>query len=154
MDYMIGVPTLFEQIPDGTYDSLRAGIGAGPLEVTPSVISTNYLCSVPQMKSFGNLFISILLADLVFLNALWFIYCLVVDRFFVRSPSANYCEGCLNGHDDLHPLREIRKSNASSMPSLYPQANEIETFSTGYEPLQLQRMGSQESLVDRRVPAS
>lgn len=150
----IGIPTLYEQLPDGTYDSLRAGIGAGPLDLTPSVISTNYLCSVPQMKSFGNLFVSILLADLVFLNAIWFIFCLVVDRFFIRSPSANHCEGCLNGHNDLVPLRDLRKSNASSTPSLYPIPNETEAFSTGYQPLQNQRVGSPEPIADGRLSAS
>jgi hypothetical protein len=42
----------------------------GPLGTSPSVISTKYLCQVLLQKPTGTLFISILVADLVFMQAL------------------------------------------------------------------------------------
>lgn len=150
MGNIIGVPIgIRTEIADGTYDSLKDTIELGPLQVTPSVITTNYLCSVPRWKSTGSIFISVLLADLVFLQAAWVIYCMVVQRFFVRSATANYCEGCLNGADDLHPLRDFRKSTASSAPSLPALGFATQSSSTAYVPLQIQRNDSQESLVGR-----
>lgn len=101
------------------YDTLKSE--TGPLGTTPSVISTKYLCQVPRRKAAGELFIAILLADLVFLQALWTIFKLVTDTWFLsrkkRGPEVNYCEGCLrhkraeshgmaelaplSGHDDM-----------------------------------------------------
>lgn len=68
----------------------------GPLGLTPSVISTKYLCQVPQRKPLGDIFISVLLADLVLLQAAWRLYVYVVDAVLVRrDPSANHCEACV-----------------------------------------------------------
>ncbi|KAJ9664404.1 hypothetical protein H2198_000333 [Neophaeococcomyces mojaviensis] len=68
----------------------------GPLGVTPSVFSRTYICQVPKVKSTGNLIVSILIADLVFLQALWNIFKLVVDAWVLpRNPDTNVCQGCL-----------------------------------------------------------
>ncbi len=158
--YIIGTPSeLHGVVLDGTYEDLRDSIGSGPLKITPSVISTNYLCSVPKLKSTGNIFISILLADLVLLNAAWVVYCLIVERFFVRSPTAGYCEGCLRSMHELQPLGAVHKSNVSSAPSLPSlgfhagsfatgyervQPRATETSAPGFEPVQLRRTGSLE----------
>ena len=70
--------------------------GSGPLGTTPSVISAKYLCQVPQRKAAGMLFFSIAVADLVLLQALWFLFRLGVDTFFLRRhPERNFCEGCV-----------------------------------------------------------
>ena len=147
--YVVGLPYLSILVPNGTFDDLRASVDSGPLDITPSVISTNYLCSVPLMKSTGSVFVTILLADLVFLNAAWYIYCVIVGWFFVRSPTANYCEGCLNTMHEFQPLKDVRKSHASSAPML--PALELDRASSfrGYEAVQMQRRGSSESLADR-----
>lgn len=74
--------------PYGTEDT-------GPLGTTPSMISTKYLCQVPQRKSGGNLFVAIVVADLVFLQALWFLFKVGVDAFMLRRrPGTNHCAGC------------------------------------------------------------
>lgn len=52
-----------------SYNALKAQ--TGPLEVSPSVIATRYVCQVPKQKSRGTLFVSILVADLVLLQAFW-----------------------------------------------------------------------------------
>ena len=73
-----------------------AGATTGPLGTTPSVLSTTYICETPQLKSGGNLVVSVLLADLVFLQALWKLFTLAVGGFALRKrPRAGYCEGCL-----------------------------------------------------------
>lgn len=69
---------------------------SGPLGTTPSVIQSKYLCQVPQRKPAGNLFVSIAVADLVFLQALWFLFRYGVDFLFLRRhPERNHCEGCV-----------------------------------------------------------
>jgi hypothetical protein len=53
------------------------------------------ICQVPQLKSAASLIISILVADLVFLHALWKILNLGVSLWLERKqPEANYCLGC------------------------------------------------------------
>ncbi|KAG9555417.1 hypothetical protein KCU71_g12049, partial [Aureobasidium melanogenum] len=64
--------------------------------ISPAVIRTTYTCQQPQLKSRSNIFISILVADLVFLRAAWSLYNLVVGYFLKsRHPEANICDECL-----------------------------------------------------------
>lgn len=67
----------------------------GPLGVTPSVISTRYTCQVPQLKSGSNLFIAVLVADLVFLQTAWQLYNIFADAMLNRMPNSDICEGCV-----------------------------------------------------------
>ncbi|KAK4549260.1 hypothetical protein LTR36_007719 [Oleoguttula mirabilis] len=91
--------------------------GTGPLGTTPSVISTKYLCQVPQRKSAGNLFVAILIADLVLLQALWYLFQLGVEALFLRRrPSSNNCVGCavqpaamMGGYREVAP--EVRRDD-------------------------------------------
>lgn len=77
------------------YDTLKNTTGT--LGVTPSVFSTNYLCQIPQLKSAGNLFVAVLLADLVFLQALWKIFTLLVGWLGLQNRSGTYeCQGCID----------------------------------------------------------
>jgi hypothetical protein len=100
------------------YDTLKAT--TGPLGMTPSVISTSYICQIPQLKSGGNLFLAVLIADLVFLQALWKIIVLATDWLLLRErPGANQCQGCISdtsGHQirllefaDKLPERGVRR---------------------------------------------
>jgi hypothetical protein len=67
----------------------------GPLKITPSTINARYLCQIPRRKTAGNLFISILVADLVFLQALWQLYIFLIDFFLLRKiPNVHVCSGC------------------------------------------------------------
>lgn len=74
------------------YDTLKATIGA--LGTTPSVISTMYTCQIPRRKSAGSLILSILVADLVFLQASWQLYIFVARLFLRDEHKPAYCEGC------------------------------------------------------------
>lgn len=83
------------------YETLRAE--AGPLGTTPAVISTQYFCTVPQRKSGGNLFVSILVADIVFQQVIWKPFNLIVGWTALRRvPQAEFCEGC--GHQQSTTL--------------------------------------------------
>lgn len=87
------------------YSSLKNT--TGPLNLTTSTINAQYLCQVPQRKSTGNLLVSILLADLVFLQSLWQLFRSVVDHFLVkRVVDANKCAGCA-------PMTEMRSGHTA-----------------------------------------
>lgn len=65
------------------------------LAIEPAEFATNYLCQVPVRKPWGNLVISILVADLVFLRALWTIVNFIAMYFAKQqSPTGNSCETC------------------------------------------------------------
>ena len=66
-----------------SYDALKNQ--TGPLKTSVAVISTKYLCQVPRRKSTGTLFVSILVADLVFMQALWKIYNLLTVTWLVHK---------------------------------------------------------------------
>ena len=105
-----------------SYDALK--YQTGPLNNSVAVISTKYLCQVPRRKSTGTLFVSILVADLVFMQALWKIYTFLTviwlehkDPKGKREPYigrdvlmeltliiANHCSGCEQTHIPLASL--------------------------------------------------
>ncbi|KIY03723.1 uncharacterized protein Z520_00414 [Fonsecaea multimorphosa CBS 102226] len=68
---------------DDSYDALKDQ--TGPLGTSASVISTKYLCQVPKRKSAGTLVLSILVADLVFLQALWKVFTLCTDAWLTHK---------------------------------------------------------------------
>ncbi|KEQ81777.1 hypothetical protein M438DRAFT_337746 [Aureobasidium pullulans EXF-150] len=102
--------TITEQIPywfmaasDGsryllTYNDTQKNndSATGFFDPTASVIATTYMCQNPVLKSWANVFVSILVADLVFLRTAWSLYNLIVGYFLKsRHPDANICDDCL-----------------------------------------------------------
>ncbi|KAK1972815.1 hypothetical protein LY78DRAFT_687976 [Colletotrichum sublineola] len=98
-------PDRYNQIPspgsNGTDEDLadlKVSYGlfrplTGPLGCFNATVVTQYLCSVPQQKGWGVLLFSILLADLVFLQAAWKILTWVSDGIVARqSPEAMFCQ--------------------------------------------------------------
>lgn len=78
----------------------------GPLAANPSVISAQYICQVPRRRSAVNLALTVLLADLVFLQAAWALYKLGVDWWLGRAVKAwSHCRGCLDG--EVHETDSI-----------------------------------------------
>ena len=96
-----------------SYEALKGQ--TGPLNTSAAVISTKYLCQVPRRKSTEILFMSVLVADFVFMQVLWNILnlcsgawlahkdpkgknhpCLFNDAVtgLILTESANYCSGC------------------------------------------------------------
>ena len=145
--HIIGVPDLQSQVPDGTIDDLGLLGGSGPLEVTPSVISTNYLCSVPRRKPLGSLILAILLADIVLLQSVWGGYNVALG-WLLRKHISDCCKGC-QSMPESQPLNNVSRSRSSSMsqsPSLYRRTT---SSSTEYAPLHLGRVSSVGDLVQR-----
>lgn len=61
-----------------------------------AVMNTTYVCQQPQLKPPFSLFVSILVADLVFLRTAWSLYNFLVSYFLKsRHPDANICDECL-----------------------------------------------------------
>ncbi|KAK7894179.1 hypothetical protein LTR67_005937 [Exophiala xenobiotica] len=75
-----------------SYDALKAQ--TGPLQTSASVISTKYLCQVPTRKSWGSLFTSILVADLVFMQALWKIFTMCTDAWLTHKDPRGTKQNC------------------------------------------------------------
>ncbi|KAI4848699.1 hypothetical protein E4T44_03787 [Aureobasidium sp. EXF-8845] len=72
-----------------------------PVTFSPSTISATYTCQVPRLKSGANIFISVLVADLVLLRAAWTLYNYLVDWFLkTRHSDANLCLGCVQRNRD------------------------------------------------------
>ena len=62
---------------------VAAGFGKEAPSVGPSVFAASYVCRVLQRESGGSLFVSVLIADLVLMQALWTLFTLTVDAFLV-----------------------------------------------------------------------
>lgn len=78
-----------------SYENLKNNSDIGALGITPSTFYTQFLCQVPKRKPTGQLLVSVLVADLVLLSALWALVKLattiMIDR---RSVESQYCQGC------------------------------------------------------------
>lgn len=68
---------------NGSYEDLNNRTGT--LGTSPSVISTKYLCQVPRQKSTGSIIVSVVIADLVFLQALWRLFTLITNTWLSKS---------------------------------------------------------------------
>ncbi|KAK8130780.1 hypothetical protein PG999_003160 [Apiospora kogelbergensis] len=77
-----------------SYDELKHI--TGPLAINPSVISAQYVCQVPRLRSTGSLVVALLVADLVFLKAAWSLYTLTAGWWLGRQARTSaWCRGCL-----------------------------------------------------------
>ncbi|KAK8043403.1 hypothetical protein PG993_005833 [Apiospora rasikravindrae] len=87
-------------------DNQQASLGA-----TLAYFSTNYICQDPRPKAACTLFFSILVADLVLLQAVWFIFRFIVDTVAQRKdPSLRHCVGC---HQNME-LADLGKSSSTA----------------------------------------
>ncbi len=76
-----------------SYEALKDQ--TGPLNTSTAVISTKYLCQVPRRKSTGTLFVSILVADLVFMQALWKIFNLCTVSWLAHKDPKGKKRSCV-----------------------------------------------------------
>ncbi|KAF5527267.1 hypothetical protein CGCA056_v000246 [Colletotrichum aenigma] len=87
----------------GSFDKFHSLMG--PLGCKNATIVHQYLCSLPQQKSWGVLIFSILLADLVFLQAAWKIPTWTADALVKRGNlEAMSCEGHQTQSGSCHLL--------------------------------------------------
>jgi hypothetical protein len=76
-----------------SYDALKSTIGQ-PM-ITPSTIFTSYLCQTPEKKLISALVVSVLLANLVLLRALWSIVTMAATYLVnLRNPKGGFAGSC------------------------------------------------------------
>ncbi|RDW72819.1 hypothetical protein BP6252_06726 [Coleophoma cylindrospora] len=76
------------------------------LQSSPAIFSAKYLCQVPRRKAMGSLIMSILLANLVLLQAYWTILSFLAGQFVENADdTAHHCVGCIA--QTLVPLKEL-----------------------------------------------
>lgn len=87
-----------------SFDSLKDR--AGNLTVSPQTISTKYICQVPVLKPWSQLLGSLILADLVYLQAFWKLFLLLATFLVERRDSL--AQHCLGTHQPLDETRGSR----------------------------------------------
>lgn len=98
-----GIPSLAQQ----SFDLSQAHNTS--LGVSPAILAADYICQVPKLKTGGTLFVSILVADLVQLQALWTIFKFAVDTFWIgKKPELKSCGGCATSALELNVFNEDR----------------------------------------------
>ena len=96
-----GIPTRYEQAHHHP--------PAGRLGTSPSRINLQYICEVPRLRPIPSVVGSVVVADLVYLQALWMVYTWALTRWTKKhDPRALYCEGCMKQmkEDGPCPLKE------------------------------------------------
>ncbi|KXH50309.1 hypothetical protein CSAL01_09265 [Colletotrichum salicis] len=89
-----------------SYDKFQPMMG--PLGCATATIVSQYLCSVPQQKNGGVMLFSILLADLLFLQAAWKILTWIADGLVSRgNTEAMTCQGCQARIGSYHSLQDF-----------------------------------------------
>jgi hypothetical protein len=106
-----------------------------PLQSTNSAFSATYTCQVPRLKSRFNIFISILVADLVLLRVAWSLYNFVVCYFLKdRHKDSNLCLGCLErGRDDDAGTEEHVSTDADEDTDLHGEVIELTNLASDRE---------------------
>jgi hypothetical protein len=141
----------FYDISDYLHLTQTTGLDIPP--VYPATILTSYLCQVPVRKSISSLIISILVADLVFLQALWktlnWVVTFGLER---RHPDARYCIGCAKqlSHNEGYQLVDRAMSpSLRSRESCAHDTDALERHATVSD-VQVGSEESQEESVRRR----
>lgn len=84
-------------IPSGPSNRSYGATHEVPLNITDSYIYNQYLCQIPTLKPLGELLVSVIVANLVLLEALWKLLNWGTTVWLERKdPHANFCEGCLH----------------------------------------------------------
>lgn len=87
-------PYLTKNIPINTaYDFYKDSIA--PLSEKPAQIYTQYVCSVPELRSGWALAVSIIVADLVLISAFWTALNWAATKWLsLKDDNWNHCPGC------------------------------------------------------------
>jgi hypothetical protein len=95
-NYTINAPWHLDPVlASESYNLLNTSNNMGLLEAKPAQIFSQYACQVPQRNSAGSLILSIIIGDLVLLQALWTVTKWTTDWWLTRTnPNALVCEGC------------------------------------------------------------
>jgi hypothetical protein len=82
-----------------------------------STISAQYLCQVPERKGWGSLLVSVLVADIVFLQVLWKLLCWIATFMVERGDEqTKYCIGCAKKFQTEDYVMLTPTADAVAMP--------------------------------------
>ena len=116
---------LINQLYQSVVDALGVPLNLNSTET--STVFMQYLCSIPQRKGGGALFFAVLLADLVFLQAVWTLLNLGATWWLQRKyGNANHCDGC---RTVIAPTSERKVSDYELLPS--QSYNKLDRLVTG-----------------------
>ncbi|KAK1478985.1 hypothetical protein CABS01_14669, partial [Colletotrichum abscissum] len=91
-----------------SYKKIQDSKVMGPLSCKNATIVSQYLCSVPQQKNGGVMLFSILLANLVFLQAAWRILTWTADGLISKgNTEAMFCQGCQAKNGSYQSLQDF-----------------------------------------------
>jgi hypothetical protein len=113
----------------------NASNGEASLTFTNSSLSVDFLCQIPLPKSRFSIFISILVADLVFLRVAWTLYNFFVCYYLkYRHKDTNMCLGCAERYQDDIGTRELGiVDNAGEDTSLHGEVIELTDLARDHE---------------------
>jgi len=107
-----------------SYDPVVDGL----LTFGDAYIDAQYLCQVPTLKPWTSLFVSVLVANLVLLQAAWKLLCWCTSQWLDSSdPHAHYCIGCLKSaqidgaparSDDYSEIQPTTTKRATAQESI------------------------------------
>ena len=112
-----------------TYNFYKDLIAPLPQQTNRSQIYSQYACSVPVMKSGVSLAISIIVADVVFLSAVWTILNWCTTKWLTRSDhTGSVCPCCLERQYEqllLAPFYEQEDKDCSQRSSLCSDSGQL-----------------------------
>ncbi|CAH0056296.1 unnamed protein product [Clonostachys solani] len=85
------------------------------LAIEPAVLSTTYLCKVRVLKNPASLIMAVLVADIVFVSALWRLYVWAVVTFWVGEAATLPQCACYKLDEEQIPLHFIQKGFTSNV---------------------------------------
>lgn len=104
-------------------DQLKAT--SGPLFIKPSTFNSQYICQVPRRRAIGSVFIAVLVADIVFLQALFSVLTWTTTWWLDHTDhESNFCEGCKKYLSSENP--EAHAEGISLLP-ISPKQNSSTT---------------------------
>jgi hypothetical protein len=121
-----------------------------PPMMSSSTISAQYLCQVHVQKPWGSLIVSVLVADLVFLQVLWTLLRFIVTWMAERkNEEAKYCLGCAKQipHEDYESL-----TTHSPVPAVANSAEMVTIASKAPCTNSYSAEATSESLLMRTIP--
>ena len=123
-----------------SYDTIKDRLG--PLLISSSTIFTDYLCQIPKRKPGLELFVSILVSDLVFMSTIWAVIKIILTWYIGhRDKKAQYCHGCIEIHKAISSVPPDEEAGSGAIPL------------TNYDPTQSATNSHMRRLGSRRMSA-
>ncbi|KAJ9658397.1 hypothetical protein H2198_003681 [Neophaeococcomyces mojaviensis] len=136
---------------DEAYDQFKNITGL--LGTNPTTILTDYACLEPTQRNIGTIVLAVILANLVFLQALWKVLNGIAGLIVLKKdPNAMICVGCQQAGYEALPRRGLARTtshatDAESTKGLVSMtAYEMEPYEDAYDPVAGRQRNTQYNL--------